>query len=157
MKYIIYMLVLISIAGCRFRSENKPALNREASLTQLGDLPENPFLLYAITSAIYPKDSITTVLYGNASAYAYAAMNTDGHYPAGAVLYEVTWKQQPDRQWFGANIPQTIQKTERVEVISTNKTRYTCFQGKIPRKVERSTDEAERTTFILGQKIAVSP
>ncbi|MBC9911102.1 hypothetical protein [Chitinophaga varians] len=157
MRYVIYIFMLLLMISCRHRSQSPSVLNKTASVTLPGDLPENPLMLHAITSAIYPKDSITTVLYGNDIAYAHAARKTDGSYPAGTVLYEVAWKQQADEQWFGANVPQLIKQIERVEVVSGDTTCYTLFQGDIPRKAEHQKDDAQRTAFILGRKMLVSP
>lgn len=157
MKHAIYILAFtLSVMSCGRHSKNELGLNEEASVKQLGDLPENPLMFHAITSSIYPMDSTTTILYGNDIAYAYAVANGDSNYPVGTVLYEVTWNQHADKQWFGANVPKAIKKIERIEIVSENAPQYALFQGDIPRKAE-STGNAERTAFILGQRMAVSP
>lgn len=157
MRHTVYVLCLIfAFFSSACRSRNVLELNEAASLQNPGALPENPLLLNAITSSIRPKDSTMAVLYGNDPAYSYAATNANGNYPAGAVLYEVTWQLQPDEQWFGANIPKIIKTIERVEFISDNSPRYTLYKGEVPRKYD-PLNKAERVAFILGQRMAVSP
>ncbi|OQP64505.1 hypothetical protein [Niastella populi] len=157
MRHTVYVfcLALVFLSGA-CHSKKTLGLNEEASLQNPGALPENPLLLNAITSSIYPKDSTIAVLYGNDLAYNYAAANADGHYPAGAVLYEVAWQLQTDEQWFGANIPKIIKTIERIEFSADNPPRYTLFHGDAHQEYA-PLNKVERVAFILGQKMAVSP
>ncbi|WP_449435839.1 hypothetical protein [Pedobacter steynii] len=111
--YIFLSVAVLSLFGCN--PKNGLGLNENASINSLGKLPENPLLLNVITSSIYPKNSSMTVLYGNDLAYNYAKISGDSNYPAGSVLYDVTWQFQADKQWFGANVPEKIRKIERIE------------------------------------------
>ena len=157
MRHTVYVLCLtFAFLSSACHSKNVLGLNEEASLQNPGALPENPLLLHAITSSIHPKDSTIAVLYGNDPAYNYAATNVDGNYPAGAVLYEVTWQLQTDEQWFGANIPKLIKTIERIEFSLGNAPQYTFFQGDPPRKYD-PLNKAKRVAFILEQRMAVSP
>lgn len=146
--------MVFATVGCN--SKKGLGLNETASVLSLGDLPENPLLLHAITSTIQPKDSTTTVLYGNNQAYEYAASTGDDNYPEGAILFEVTWQQQPDEQWFGGKVPKAIKTIERVALTSGGKVEYTLFQGNLHQKTT-PINSKERIAHITGQRIAVSP
>lgn len=157
MKHILSIFAVISFFinyGCH--SKSGLGLNENASVKNLGNLPENPLLLNAITSSIYPANATMTVLYGNDLAYDYAALYTDGNYPVGAVLYEVTWLSQPDEQWFGANIPETIKTIERIEFKQNQPPQYTIFEKGVLKKSQPDIIK-KRTKVILSQKMAVSP
>lgn len=157
MRHAVYVFCLVlAFLSSACRSKKALGLNEEASLHNSGALPENPLLLNVITSSIHPKDSTMAVLYGNDPGYNYAAANANGNYPAGTVLYEVTWQLQPDEQWFGANIPKVIKTIERIEFSSESLPRYTLFQGDPPRKYD-PLNKVERVAFILGQRMAASP
>ncbi|WP_343670911.1 hypothetical protein [Chitinophaga sp.] len=152
--YILVSIVSLSIFSCT--PKNELGLNEKASINSLGDLPENPLLLNAITSSIHPKDSSVTVLYGNDPAYNYAKVSGDGNYPVGAVLYGVTWQLQADEQWFGANVPESIRTVERIEFLSNNKIEYGSYDNTGLKQAEPYNKE-ERIHRITAMKMAVSP
>lgn len=156
MKYILYILgsaLILLNYSCTYK--NGLSLNKNASIDSLGDLPENPLLLNAITTSISPKDGTTTVLYGNVLAYNHAADKGNAHYPIGAVLYEVTWYLQSDEQWFGANVPERIKTVERIEFMSNNETQYTSFKEGL--KEPQPHNQEERISNIIRKKIATVP
>lgn len=150
--FVLTMMVLLN--SCQARPGL--GLNEEASVQASGDLPENPLLLHAITSGIQPKDSTMFTLYGNDAAFSYAGSHSDNHYPDGAVLYEVTWRQQTDEQWLGANVPKAIIMIERVEYTANGQPTYTLYQG-APLKKVAVANPGLRLTAISGQRMAVSP
>ncbi|SEK79674.1 hypothetical protein [Parapedobacter koreensis] len=147
-------IALLLVYGCH--SKNELGLNEKASINSLGDLPENPLLLNAITSSVYPKDSTLAVLYGNDIAYHHGKVSNDGNYPIGAVLYEVTWQLQEDEQWFGANIPKVIKSIERIEISKDNMPQYTLFEG-FELNNSKHPDETTRIKWITNLRMAVSP
>lgn len=157
MKNNIYLFLTIAVLylfGCN--PKNGLGLNENASVNCLEDLPENPLLLNAVTTSIHQKDSSITVLYGNELAYNYAKINGDGNYPAGSVLYSVTWQLQEDKQWFGANIPENIRTIERIEFWDNNKINYNSFNLKGIEDVNPDHVH-ERIDQIKGMQMAISP
>ena len=152
--YKFVIIAVISLFGCN--PKNGLGLNENASINNLGDLPENPLLLNAITTSFHLKDSLMTVLYGNKLAYNYAKISGDGNYPTSAVLYSVTWQLQEDEQWFGANVPKNIRKIERLEFLEKNKTKYNNFDYN-GIKHTNSDNMQKRINHIKEMKMAVSP
>lgn len=153
-QYKLVTIAVIFLFGCN--PKNGLSFNENASINNLGDLPENPLLLNAITTSFDPKDSMMTVLYGNYPAYNYAKISDDGNYPVSAVLYSVTWQLQDDEQWFGANVPKYIRKIERIEFLKKNKTKYNYFDYN-GIKHTSSDNVQKRIDHIKEMKMAVSP
>lgn len=152
--YISLSIVVLSLFGCN--PKNGLGLNENASINSLGNLPENPLLLKAISASIHQKDNSMTMLYGNDFAYNYAKMSSKDNYPTGSVLYGVTWQLQEDEQWFGANISENIRKIERIEFLDNNKIDYKRFDSKGVEEI--NTDDAqERIDQIKGMQMAVTP
>lgn len=151
--YTYCIALVFIISSCNTNSGVN--LNEEASIQNLRDLTENPLLLNAITTSINPKNNTMSVLYGNIIAYT-CARTGNTNYTEGAVLYEVTWQQQNDEQWFGAKIPKSISTIERIEFISTNIPKYTLFQANI-HQISNPNFINKRIAWILGQTMSVSP
>lgn len=153
--YKLYIGCTIAFFSGSCQSPSLSNLNEQASIGISDELPENPLELIPITSTVHPQDSIMSTLYGNKIAAYHAMHNGDTLYPKGALLYEVTWKQQPDPEWFGANIPKEVKSVERV-LFSDKLAEYHFYSGKplrenIPRNARR------RLEFIISQRMAVSP
>ncbi|MES2418760.1 MAG: hypothetical protein V4541_11275 [Bacteroidota bacterium] len=111
------------------------------------ELPENPLLLHPLTSSINPNNNTMATLYGNDLATDHV-----NDYPAGAVLYEITWSQKPDSLWFGGNVPGDVLSVEQIIFNDNGKPTYKLYKGNIP-----ANDEQERMKFIISQRPAVSP
>lgn len=158
MKNILPAIIAFTAIALLNSCKTRPGLglNEEASVQETDALPENPLLLHAITSGIQPKDSTMFTLYGNDAAFSYAAIHSDNDYPDGAVLYEVTWRQQADEQWAGANVPKAIITIERLEYAANGQPTYTLYQG-TPLKKVAAADPGSRLVIISGQRMAVSP
>lgn len=154
MPSVFVLITIMLLNSCQ--SGPGLGLNEEASVQASDDLPENPLLLHAITSGVQPRDSTMYTLYGNDAAFFYASSHSDNHYPDGAVLYEVTWRQQTDEQWLGANVPKAIITIERVEYTANGQPAYTLYQGAPLKKVAAANPEL-RLAVISGQRMAVSP
>lgn len=150
----IGIFILIVLASCGLSTGI--GLNEQASVKTADKLPENPLILPVITSSIRHMDSTMASLYGNETAFGYAIHHSDNQYPAGSILYEVTWLQQADEQWAGANIPKQIHSIERLEYTATGRAIYTLYKGS-PLKKVTAVDEASRVAAISKQRIAVSP
>jgi len=158
-QYLTYIgLVAITAllaAGCG--AKKSLGLNEEASVQAADELPENPLLLHALTAGVQPKDSTMYILYGNDTAFTWATTHGDSHYAPGAVLYSVTWQQQPDEQWAGGNIPRKMKKVERVAFNSNAAPEYTLYKGSPLKKIPASAADSLRIADITGRRVAVSP
>lgn len=152
----IWLVGLFALSGCADGPGNN--YNDMASLSTADQLDENPLLEHVITSTIDPGKRTMGTLYGNTVAWEYGTTHRDFHYPQGTVLYEVTWRQQPDAVWFGANIPKEIIRIERVGFEDPQEPSYTLYEGHPLR--ERSTNGAhlmERIGEIVSQRFAMAP
>jgi hypothetical protein len=156
MRAINYIIIssIVLLASCN--TSNKNNINEKASISVLGDLPENPLLLSPITFSINPNEESMSTLYGNKIAFNHAATKADNQYPAGAVLYEVTWKQKADSLWFGANIPDKISKVERIEFNRSSTPKYEIYAGH-PLKKRAAVSKPKRIMFIISQQMAFTP
>lgn len=154
-SYIVAALLLTLLVGCAQRNpatDTALGLNESAAIHELADLPENPLLLHGITSRIQPKDGTLSTLYGNTIAYDHAHTKGAGNYPAGAVLYYVTWQSEADKQWFGANVPALIKTVEQVKFTNENKVQYALYRVN-KRESEISSSEM-RINLIKNMEIA---
>lgn len=155
MQYIKYVTILaLFIAGCT--APGNGALNEKAGIQAADELPENPLLLIPLTFSIHPKEGSMSTLYGNNKALQHAKLNGDSAYPAGSVLYEVTWKQKADVVWYGANVPDQIKQVERVVFNAAALPGYELYSGHPLRKVAVPSS-AQRIASITGQRMAVNP
>ncbi len=151
----ICTVVSLFFVGC----VSKPSLglNEDASVQVTDELPENPLLLHAITSSIRPKDSTMSTLYGNDAAFVYAGSHIDSHYTEGSVLYEVTWRQQPDEQWTGGNIPERILCITRIEIVANGRPIYAIYKGTPLKKMNGLPEEGDKIMDIIRQRMAIAP
>ncbi|MFT3934009.1 MAG: hypothetical protein QM726_10370 [Chitinophagaceae bacterium] len=148
------LLAMLFLHACKNKTDRN--ININASLNEPGELVENPLLENVITTSINPKDSTMQTLYGNKIAWDYADTHSDLQYPEGSKLYSVTWKQKPDSLWFGANTPKEVLFVEEVAFIKNSQPAYIFYQGNPLRKAAND-NSANRLSFILSQKMAVSP
>jgi hypothetical protein len=160
-KYLViiigYGLLLIVMFGCNQHNENN--FNEAASISSADDLPVNPLLEKVITTTIHPADSTMSTLYANDIAWNYASSHNDFNYPEGAELYEVTWRQKPDKVWFGANIPEEIIRVECLTFSDVELPTYTCYRGRPLKKAVSNNPsyEGRRIKEIESQRMAVAP
>lgn len=155
-QYIgIVAVACLLAAGCG--AKKSTGLNEEASVQTTDELPENPLLLHALTANVQPKDSTMCILYGNDTAFNYATTHGDSHYTAGAVLYNVTWRQQPDEQWAGGNIPRKMIMVERVAFDSSAAPVYTLYTGSPLKKAAAAKTDSTHMAVITGRRVAVWP
>ncbi len=153
---IAFGLLLNSLAGCKPHHENN--FNVDASLRSADNLPVNLLLQKVITTTIHPADSTMSNLYANNIAWKYASSHNEFNYPEGAELYEVTWRQKPDKAWFGANIPKEIIKVECLTFTKTESPSYTFYGGHPLKKINYNHSESiKRIKEIITQRMAVVP
>lgn len=155
MQYTKYVTALaFLVAGCT--SPGKSTLNEKAGIQAADELPENPLLLIPLTFSIHPKEGSMSTLYGNDKAMQHAKLHGDSAYPAGSVLYEVTWKQKADAVWYGANMPDQIMEVERVVFNGDVLPAYELYSGH-PLKKVTAPSSAQRIASITGQRMAENP
>ena len=100
-----------------------------------------------------------STLYGNRLALQ-KTIGFNEELAADEVFTLITWKQQPDPHWFGANIPGDLQSVEVLKTILNSDTvvmNYKFYEGK---KLALNADppyQSERIKFILDQKPSVMP
>jgi outer membrane usher protein FimD/PapC len=100
-----------------------------------------------------------STLYGNTLALQ-KAINTNEELVAGELFTLVTWKQQPDAHWFGANIPGDLQS---VEVVKTNSNGnavaidYQRYEGNNLVLNSDTLHKSQRIKFMIDQRPSVMP
>lgn len=100
-----------------------------------------------------------STLYGNMPALQ-KSIDLNKALSGGELFTLVTWKQQPDEHWFGANIPGDLQS---VEVLKTDpgggniEISYRRYEGKAFVLSSDTLHNNERIRFILDQRASVMP
>src|SRR5690606_31490924 len=109
-----------------------------------------------ITTSVNLNNKTMSTLYGNTIAVDFAKKNSGFKYPAGSVLYEVTWEQQPDSVWFGATIPAELISVEKISFNRETEPSYALYQGR-PLKKDKNDHAQVRLIQIISQHFAVTP
>jgi mono/diheme cytochrome c family protein len=144
------------------RSTLKTGNDFNVRATITGDIPVNPLNWSVITCGTNPREATISTLFGNDTAVLYARTHSDGRYPAGSMLSLVTWQQQEDNHWFGANMPAETKSVEVVAVKKSGRGRlsysYQDFEGSPLKTVTKSASWKDgRTAYITSQRAAVMP
>jgi hypothetical protein len=157
-KYLFLAATVLSIYACSHKPTVDELTNPQAALPasfkfdQLG--------LKVITTFINKKQGTTSTLYGNPLALKTAIAGTN-QIVAGEVLALVTWKQQTDAHWFGANIPGNLQQVELVKSTSSAEkpivVSYARYEGKSLILNSDTGNNQDRIKYILSQKPAIMP
>ncbi len=155
-------ILLLLLAGCA--APNPRAVTTPNHAAELhGNLPADPLQWRIITSQIDRRQSTMSTLFGNDTAVDYARTHADTNYPSGAVLALVTWSQQEDARWYGANIPATPRTIEFLTVNAGADHKplyaYRSYQG-APLTLAQSQDlptPQGRAAWLLAQRAAVLP
>ena len=154
MKHILFLIAGTVLLGC-----HRPETNRYNTLASLPDtLLLKPHEWKVITSGISKDEHTMYTLYGNDAAVS-SARGGEKAYPAGALLSLVTWRQQPDRHWFGAIIPGEVMSVEQVLFPAGNISPvYTKYTGKALVKSRVNAEYSNRRIAgIVRQRAAVMP
>ena len=156
------VLFALGIAACSSGEPKISAIpNQSASL--VGQLSANPLQWRIITSVVDRSDRTMATLYGNDRAVGYVRTHLQHDYPAGSMLSLVTWDQQEDARWFGANIPNQVKSVEFVTVETGADGRpsysYEKYEGQ---PLKKSADQealaaTERAMYMISQRAAVLP
>jgi hypothetical protein len=158
MKQALILITIACMLQACTRNKVQP-FNTTAAITGTGVLPFDLLDANLITSGINASTQRMHTLYGNEIALQHARTAT---YPGGAVLVEVTWKQQADPVWFGGNIPGSPESVEVVQFINdgNNKTEahYHYYAGNpLKEQTANIPSAAARIAAITGERIAVMP
>ena len=152
-----YLFFSLFIFSCGSNSNSSDNLNIKASLPD--SFEHSPKDLKVITSFINKQLGTMSTLYGNQLALQ-KAIGFNEHVLADEVFTLITWKQQPDAHWFGANIPGDLLSIEVLETTVNSDTvviNYQLYEGK---NLELNADplhRSERIKFILDLKPSVMP
>jgi hypothetical protein len=103
-----------------------PGLYNEAALLP-DSLGGHPLRGKVITTFVHPQDSTMSTLYGNDLAVRSARSGLA--YPAGAMIWLVTWSQREDPHWFGGMIPKTLKSIEIAGISSGGEFRRRRYEG----------------------------
>ncbi|MEN0056292.1 MAG: hypothetical protein AAGC65_21620 [Mucilaginibacter sp.] len=157
-KYLFLAAIVFGVYACNHKPTIDELTNPPAALPasfkfdQLG--------LKVITTFINKKQGTTSTLYGNPLALKTAIAGTN-QIEAGEVFALVTWKQQDDQHWFGANIPGNLQQVELLKSTSSIENpivlSYACYEGKDLTLKADTLNNQDRIKYILSQKPAVMP
>ena len=160
MKYRIDKIVVLYyllICSCSNSASLPDNINTRASFPDSSTF--SPAGLKLITTFINKKHGTMSTLYGNSVALQKAKVFNEKL--SGDELFTlVTWKQQPDLHWFGADIPGDLQY---VEVVKTNSNggiveiNYQRYEGKEFVLNSDTLHKSERIKFILDQRASVMP
>jgi len=161
MKSVTYFF-LASIVLTMYACSNAPTTaeltNPKASLPSSFNFDQ--LGLKVITTFINKKQGTTSTLYGNPLALKTAMADTN-QIVAGEVLALVTWKQQSDAHWFGANIPGNLQQVEMVKSTSSAQKpliiSYAKYEGKNLTLNPDTLNNQDRIKYILSQKPSITP
>lgn len=157
-RFFIFLFAASIVTGCS--TPDTPAAdlyNQAATLASADTIFANLLHFGVITSSINRTHRTMSTLYGNPPAVSYARRHADGHYPPGAVLYLVSWHQRDDPHWFGAHIPDSVQ---RVEILTFDSPAaqpvYQVWEGS-PLQPVRVQEDTERVARIRQLPAAVIP
>lgn len=162
MKKLIFILTVgvASLAlSCKSGSQEKDIVNTKATLPVSLGVEKTGLKL--ITSSIHKKAGTMSVLYGTKSALS-ASLDGVKLQSAGQKWTLITWKQQDDPTWFGAQIPGNLVSVEEVDVIPSKTgtgtaIQYTRYEGPKMTLIAQYADAAQRIKYIFGQKPSVMP
>jgi len=159
MKNLIYCCAVLMVLNinCTTDSDHVQLLNRKASLPDAFNF--QGFGLKVMASFSNHKEKTMSVLYANQMALRNACGIKPTHVP-GEIFMLLSWHQQADEHWFGANIPGTPQSAE---LIKTNPAggalifSYQKFSGKYLLPVTDTLGQSIRMKYILDLQPAVMP
>lgn len=153
----VWVFFCLSICSCN-NTDNLPNnINTKASFPDSNKF--SPAGLKVITSFINRKVGTMSTLYGNQLALQ-KAIGFNKEFVSGELFTLVTWKQQPDKHWFGANIPGDLQSVEVLKTTSNGATvvlNYQRYEGKTLVLNSDTLYNSERIKFMLNHKPSVMP
>ena len=155
--YTVWVFFFLWLCSCSNNANPPDNINTRASFQESGKFSTAG--LKIIASFINKKAGTMSTLYGNALALK-KSIDLNKALAGGELFTLVTWKQQPDEHWFGANIPGDLQS---VEVLRTDPNggnidiNYQRYEGKEFVLSSDTLHKIERIRFILDQRPSVMP
>jgi hypothetical protein len=150
--------IALLFSACADHTHNNELVNNKASLPHSFHFDD--LGLKVINSSINKKQVTMSVLYGNDLALK-TAIGGIKEIRAGEVFTLVTWKQQQDDYWFGANIPGELQSVELLKTVSSNGnypiSNYQRFEGKDLALNPDTLHQQKRIKYIFDQKPSIMP
>lgn len=152
MKTYIFGGIALSLllAACRQPVPADRIINRKAAVPAAFGLDS----LGVITTTINKRQHTMSTLYGNVLAVKRA--RSGAGIQAGEKLVLVTWKQKPDENWFGANIPAEVQRIEQVTTLA-GPASYRRFDGPSLALHTDTTAQSKRINAIFGMQASMMP
>lgn len=150
-------IAALFLFSCGAHQQKEELINTKASIPETLDLSGKH--LKVITTMLNRRDSTTSLLYGNEIAYQSAMQHLKNPSP-GEQFTLVTWKQQADQHWFGANIPGDLSAVEILEVGNNQQKtelHYKKLLGKSLTPVTDTSGTSKRVNFIVSQEASLTP
>ena len=157
MTHTVWLFFSLSICSCSNNAHLPNNINTRASFPD--SFTFSPAGLKVITFFFNRKLGTMSTLYGNSLALQ-KAITFNKELVGGEVFTLVTWKQQPDAHWYGANIPGDVQSVEVVKTSLNGVTvviDYQRYEGKTPVLNSDTLYKSERIKFMLDQRPSVMP
>lgn len=155
-KFIFIILIGIH-TSCSSTPSADQLINEKASLP--ASFQFDKLGLKVIATLVNKNEHTMSTLYGNSLALE-AAKTGEHMIGDGEVFALITWNQQADENWYGANIPAELQSVELLHISATNGRgvfKYQSFKGKTLQPNKDTLQQDERIVYILSQKPAVLP
>jgi len=154
---LLFLSAGFMFCACNQIKQSDVLINTKASIPEHFAISNKKYKV--ITTFLNRKDSTTSLLYGNEIAYNAAHHHQHSSVP-GEVFILVTWKQQPDAHWFGANIPGELRSIETMTTAGNADTSTISYErrtGSALALVSDTTGQNARSNFILAQEASIIP
>ena len=159
MRNLIYILFcgLLFLSSCSNKNENIQPFNEKAKLP--AGFKFDTLGLKVMSSYVNNKSGTMSTLYANRFALS-NALKGDKSHRAAEVFALVTWKQQADGYWFGADIPGDLQSVELIKTATNSNNTLITYKKYNGGNLELDPDTAypgERIHYILDQQPSIMP
>jgi len=156
--FLLFAATIFLVSACTDKKDSVDLINTKAAIP--ASFKFDSLGLQVITSSVNKKQVTMSVLYGNALGVQCAKSGIK-EMPAGILLALLTWGQQPDKNWFGGNIPAGLRQIEFVKTTAANGAApvlsYTRYEGNALSLAQDTAHNAERISYILAQKPSIMP
>jgi hypothetical protein len=155
--FLLPAIAAVLFASCATKENQVSLLNEKASLP--ASFQFEKLGLKVFNSSVNKTQGTMSTLYSNEIALN-NALSGNGTTQAGEVFALITWKQQADENWFGANVPSDLQSVEIIKTQSNNgtiNTEYKKYAGKDLSAVSDTAQQQQRILYIISQRPSVMP
>jgi hypothetical protein len=143
--YIISAAIALILSSCGDKNNDTELTNSKASLP--ASFKFATMGLKVMSSSMNKKTGTMSTLYGNLLAKKNAGGKKHILVP-GEVLALVTWKQQKDEHWFGANIPGDLQAVEIIKTTAGKAGAAINYQEFLGQKLQLNPDTINQQAHI---------